>query len=128
MNKSKLYIISSIFLAIILIVLLLMKQVTFSFIIIILLIISLVLLITNKNDNYLNNFKNIFKLYDYTLVELKEKFNFDDKKVIKTKNFEDLVNAKYGEKKPIFYIINKKNIEFYLKNEEEVYSYILKRE
>ena len=71
--------------------------------------------------------KKIFKLYDYCLVELSEKLDTNNKKIIQAKYFDDLVNAKCGEKKPIFYIMNDKNCEFYVKNKNEIYTFILKK-
>lgn len=105
-----------------------MKQISFSFVIIVLLIISLLLLITSSNkDPYINNINKIFKLYDYCLVELSKKLDTKNKKIIKAKYFDDLVNAKFGEKKPIFYIMTDKVCEFYVNNKNEIYTFILKK-
>ena len=105
-----------------------MKQISFSFVIIVLLIISLLLLITSSSkDPYLNSITKIFKLYDYCLVELAKKIDTKNKKIVKAKYFDDLVNVKFGEKKPIFYIMNSKECEFYVKNNDEIYNFILKK-
>ncbi len=74
-----------------------------------------------------NELKKIFKLYDYCLVELSEKLDTENKKLIKAKYFDDLVNAKFGAKKPIFYIMTDKTCEFYVKNNNEIYTFMLKK-
>ena len=90
---------------------------------------SIILLIKDlfeEKNLYKSEIKKILKTYDSILVEIKDLPKLSDKRIIITKYFDDMVNAEYELRKPIYYLNSDSSCDFVLLDKNDAYVYTIK--
>lgn len=75
---------------------------------------------------YESTVNNILKTYEVILVEIENLPEFEDRKIVQTQSFDDLVNIEYEYRKPVYFIHNEYSYDFMLMTDDELYAYTLK--
>lgn len=96
----------------------------------IVLIVSIILEIkkSNMDDNkkYIYLLNRMLKIYNPVLVETKNFPNVKNKSILKVENMNDLINAQYEIKKPVYYIKSDDSTAFYLLDNDVMLVYFIK--
>lgn len=83
--------------------------------------------IKHSKDPYKYDLQKLLNSYDCLLVEISELPNLENKKIIVTQYFKDMLNVQFNYRKSIYYIMGENTCDFILMNDQEVYGYTLKK-
>ena len=133
-NKNILITIIFILLTLFDIYLFIYKKYDFLIILIIITLITLIQLIRSirfskmsDEEKYKIEVSRLIKIYRSILVNVDELPNIN-KKLLKVNSLDDLINAQYEMKKPIFYILKEDSTMFYLIVDDVILFYLTKKE
>lgn len=93
---------------------------------------SLILLIKTFSSNksqesiFKSEVYDILKTYDPILIEVDSIPNLENKNLVKTLSFKDIVNLEYEFRKPVYYVHNEESYDFILINKDDAYTYTTK--
>ena len=80
----------------------------------------------DDNKKYLYNLKKMLKIYNPVLVETKNFPDVKNKSILKVGNMNDLINAQYEMKKPVYYIKSDDSTVFYLLDNDVMLVHFIK--
>ena len=81
----------------------------------------------DENKKYMYLLKKILKIYNPILVETKNFPDINGKSILKVGNMDDLINAQYEIKKPIYYIKSDESTVFYMLDNDVILVYFIKK-
>lgn len=81
-----------------------------------------------KKSNFEIEIKKILTTYNPSLVEIENFPNLDEKKIIKTSSFKDIINVRKMINRPIYYLNNKSSYSFVIFDKNDAYIYVLTNE
>lgn len=80
----------------------------------------------DENKKYMYLLKKTLKMYKPVLVETKNFPNIRNKSILKVGDMDDLINAQYEIKKPIYYIKSDDSTVFYILDNDVILVYLIK--
>lgn len=80
----------------------------------------------DDNKKYLYILNKVLKIYNPVLVETKNFPDVKNKSILKVGNMNDLINAQYEMKKPVYYIKSEDSTVFYLLDNDVVLVHFIK--
>ncbi|MBO7079138.1 MAG: hypothetical protein J6W64_04950 [Bacilli bacterium] len=105
--------------------LLVLSVITIALIIFIMFEIKKIRMDDNKKYDY--TLKKMLKIYNPVLVETKNFPDIKDKSILKVGDMDDLLNAQYEIKKPIYYIKSEDSTVFYILDNDVILVYFIKK-
>ena len=81
----------------------------------------------NDNKKYDYTLKKMLKIYNPVLVETKNFPDIKDKSILKVGDMDDLLNAQYEIKKPIYYIKSEDSTVFYILDNDVILVCFIKK-
>ena len=81
----------------------------------------------DENKKYMYLLKKVLKVYNPILVETKNFPDINGKSILKVGNMDDLINAQYEIKKPIYYIKGDESTVFYMLDNDVILVYFIKK-
>ena len=81
----------------------------------------------DENKKYMYLLKKVLKVYNPILVETKNFPDINGKSILKVGNMDDLINAQYEIKKPIYYIKSDDSTVFYILDNDVILVYFIKK-
>ena len=81
----------------------------------------------DENKKYMYLLKKVLKVYNPVLVETKNFPDIKNKSILKVGNMDDLINAQYEIKKPIYYIKSDDSTVFYILDNDVILVYFIKK-
>ena len=81
----------------------------------------------DENKKYMYLLKKILKIYNPILVETKNFPDIKNKSILKVGDMDDLLNAQYEIKKPIYYIKSEDSTVFYILDNDVILVHFIKK-